>query len=151
MSIYLGVKTANGQINREPSDDNGYPVKLTGSNSLVYDGTAVWSNSASATTNIDINIPLPSSLQGNATYEITVTNPSAVSDITVIVKNKETFGGTARYPELTRFGVPKNTVDGKSVLAQGWMLGEAGRLSLSNDTILGASDGFTAYVRVRKV
>lgn len=126
-------------------------VQLTGTNIQVYDGTATWANSAAVGTIVDIDFPLPTPLQGNALYEVVVTNPSGVTDLTVRVKNKETFGGTARYPELTSFPVAANSPDGKAVLVQGWLLGEGGRLSLSNDTALGASDGFTANVRIRKV
>lgn len=126
-------------------------VTSTGSNEQVYDGSASWANSAAVNTTVNIDITLPAVLQGNALYMVTVTNPSTVSAITVVMRNKGTFGGTARYPELTRFGVPANSPDGRSMLVQGWMLGEGARLSLSNDTILGGSDGFTAYVRIRKV
>lgn len=131
--------------------DGDYDVQLTGSNALVTDTTGVWANSAAANTSTNIDVVLPPSLQGNAMYEITVTNPSVESDLTIVVKNKETFSGTSRYPELTRFGIPKNSTDGKCVLVQGWMLGEAGRISISNDTVLGAAGAFVAYVRVRKV
>lgn len=134
----------------EVASNGSQLTSLTGSNVQVYDGTSVWANSAPINTVVDKDITLPSLLQGDALYEIIVTNPSTVSDITVVVKNKETFNAIARYPELTRFGVVKNT-DGKVILVQGWMLGEGGRLTLSNDTVLGVSDGFTAYVRVRKV
>ncbi|MHB1001900.1 MAG: hypothetical protein ACYC27_21885 [Armatimonadota bacterium] len=126
-------------------------VISAGSNEQIFDGQAVWANSAVQNTAVNIDITLPTVLQGSALYMITVTNPSTVTALTVSVKNKSTFGGTAKYPELTRFGVQANAADGRSVLVQGWMLGEGGRLTLSNDTALGGSDGFTAYVRIRKV
>jgi len=126
-------------------------VAAMGSNEQIYDGSASWANSSALNTTINLDITLPNVLQGNALYMVTIINPSTVSAITAIMRNKGTFGGTARYPELTRFGAPANSVDGRSVLVQGWMLGEGARLSLSNDTILGGSDGFTAYIRIRKV
>jgi hypothetical protein len=122
-----------------------------GSNEQVYDGTAAWANSAAQNTAVNIDITPPTVLQGDALNLLIVTNPSTVTDLTVVVKNKGTFGGTARYPELTRYAVAKNLAEGKTFLVQGWMLGEGARLTLSNDTALGGSDGFTAYVRVRKV
>lgn len=126
-------------------------VIAAGSNEQIYDGSASWANNAAANTAVNIDITLPATLQGSALYMVAVTNPSTVSAITATVRNKGTFGGTARYPELTRFGVPASSPDGRSALIQGWMLGEGARLSLTNDTILGAADGFTAYVRIRKV
>ena len=126
-------------------------VAAGGSNELVLDTTATWQNSAAQGTAVNLDITLPSVLQGDALYLITVTNPSTVTDLTAVVKNKATFGGSAKYPELTRFSVAKNNADGRCVLVQGCVLGEASRLTLSNDTVLGGSDGFTAYVRIRKV
>lgn len=32
MTMYLGIKDDNGKFLREPSDNNGFPVKLSGSN-----------------------------------------------------------------------------------------------------------------------
>lgn len=137
-------------VNEQPlfTDTNPGSTKLTGSNIQVHDGTAVWANSAAVNTAVNIDIALPSPLQSDAKYLISIINPSAVTALTVKVKNKETFGA-AQYPELTTFSVPATT--DKAVLVEGWMLGEAGRLTLSNDTVLGAADGFTANVRVRKV
>jgi hypothetical protein len=144
----------NGTVVNEADgiqSDGSRFVSQIGSNVQIADATAAWANSAAAGTAVNLDVVLPTKLQSDALYEVTVTNPSAESDLTVVIKNKETFGGTARYPELTRFGVLKNNPDGKSVVVQGWLLGEAGRLSLSNDTALGLSGSFTAYVRARKV
>lgn len=122
-----------------------------GSNAQVFDGSATFANNAAAGTIVNLEVPLPASLQGDALYLISITNPSTETALTVRVRTKETLNAVARYPELTSFGVAVNTPDGKSVLVQGWMLGEAGRLSISNDTVLGAAGAFTAFVRVRKI
>jgi hypothetical protein len=122
--------------------------QIVGSNAKIADTTAVWANSAAANTAVNVDIDLPSPLQGDAKYLITVVNPSAVTALTIKVKNKETFG-TAQYPELTTINIPVNT--SKAVIVEGWLLGEASRLTLSNDTVLGIADGFTANIRVRKV
>lgn len=120
------------------------------SNESVYDGSVSFANSAAAGTAVSIDIALPAILQRDSRYLVTVTNPSAESDLTVKVRGKETLGATARYPELTSFAVGKSLPDGKSVVVQGWMLGEAGRLVITNDTALGVAGAFTAYIRVRK-
>lgn len=120
-----------------------------GSNALIYDGTASWADSAGAGTEVDLDVVLPDSLQGQALYLVTVHNPSAVTGLSVTVKGKETLGGAAVYSELTSFVVGADS--SKQVLVQGWLLGEGGRLTLSNDTALGATDGFIAYIRVRQV
>ncbi len=127
-------------------------VKLgsqSGNNEQVYDGSAAWANSSSANTNKDIDITPPTTLQVNGLYAVTVINPSAVTALTVVAQNKGTFGGSAKYSTLAQFSVAANT--NRTVIVQGWMLGEGARLTLSNDTGLGVADGFTAYVRVRKV
>ncbi len=140
-----GSITVTGYVD----DSKVTSVQVMSNNEQVYDGSVSWANSAAAGTTNNIDVALPSALQN--LYLISVTNPSTESALTVKVLNKETLGGSAKYPELTRFSVAVNSPDGKSVLVQGWLLGEAGRLVLSNDTALGASGGFTAYVRVRKV
>lgn len=125
---------------------HGY-VDSAGGN-VVYDGTASWPNSAEANTIVDLDVVLPEPLQEQSLYVVVVYNPSAVTGLAVSVKGKETFG-SAVYPVLTSFAVEAGA--SKQVLVQGWLVGEGGRLSLSNDTVLGASDGFTAYVRIRQV
>jgi hypothetical protein len=124
-----------------------------GSNALVTlsAGTAAWANNAAAGTAVDIDVTPPENRQREALYEIIVTDPSSESDLTVVVKNKETFGGTARYPELTRFGVVKSNADGIGRVVQGWLLGEGARITITNDTLIGAGGAFTAYVRVRRL
>jgi hypothetical protein len=119
------------------------------SNVNIYDGTAVWANDALINTIVNKDITLPTTLQPNGMYEIIIDNVSADTALTVVVKGKETFGETAKYPTLTTFTVAASTT--KAYLVEGWMIGEAGRLSLSNDTALGAAAGFTANIRVRKV
>jgi hypothetical protein len=118
-------------------------------NLVIYDGTAAWSNAADTNTVVDKDIPLPTTLQPDAVYLIVINNVSTVTALTVVVKSKETFGEAVKYPELTRFTVPADSV--KSYLVQGWLIGEAGRLTLSNDTVLGAAEGFTSSIRIRKV
>ncbi|MHB1651661.1 MAG: hypothetical protein ACYCVD_04180 [Desulfitobacteriaceae bacterium] len=136
---YDAIKGSNGSVN----------VAITGSLSILLDITAAWANSAAVNTAVNLDIPLPSDVHGEGLYQITITNPSAVTAITAKVKNKETLG-TAKYPLLSTISTPVSTPDGKVTVVQG-LFGEAARITLSNDTVLGVADGFSAYVRVRKL
>lgn len=118
-------------------------------NSIVAEASATWANSAAAGTQVNIDVSLPYMFQPRAKYLIITQNPSAVTALTVKVKSKETFGGTSYYPELSSIAVPVNTA--KATVVEGWMIGEGGRLTLSNDTALGTADGFTANIRVRQL
>jgi hypothetical protein len=114
------------------------------------DLTATWADSAAANTAVNVDVALPTSLQGSAKYLVEIYNPSAVTALTVIAQNKAlSFGGATRYPELTRWSVAASGV--KAVIVEGWLLDAAGRLVLSNDTALGAGQGFTASIRVIKI
>jgi len=118
----------------------------------MIDTTASWANNAAQNTAVNIDAVYGNYMRtAEDLFLLTVTNPSAVTALTVVVKTKATFGGVARYPELTRFGVPVSSTDGYSRLLQGLGAAEAIRITLSNDTALGAADAFTAYVRMKKV
>lgn len=125
-------------------------VQLAGStrNAQVdTDKTAVWANSAPANTQVNVAIAQPTTPQKNGKYLVNVRNPSTVTALTVKVRNTlAAFGGAAREAELTSIAVPANSI--KSVLVEGWLAGGGGSLLLSNDTVLGAADGFTADIRV---
>ncbi len=124
-------------------------TKLNGTNTQVYDSTALWANSAAANTVVNKDVALPTPLQRQAMYLITIINPSTVTALNVKVQTKETISAVDHYADLTSFSVAAN---GKtSTLVQGWLLGAAGRLALTNATALGAADTFTALVRVRSV
>lgn len=124
-------------------------VQLAGSarNAQVdTDKTATWANSAAANTQVTVAVSQPATPQKNAKYLINVRNPSTVTALTVKVRNTlAAFGGATREAELTSIAVPANSI--KSVLVEGWLAG-GGSLLLSNDTVLGAADGFTADIRV---
>ena len=122
---------------------------LSVNNELVAATTAAWANSALINTAVNVDVALPTVLQPDSLYEITIINPSAGTAINVSVCNKITISATAYYPELTSFQILAS--EDRSVLVQGFLLMEAGRLTLSNVTALGAAGGFTALVVVTKV
>ena len=127
------------------------PTQITGSNIKVgEDLTAIWLENALINTGVNVDIELPATLQGNAKYLIEIYNPSTVTALTVIAQNKSTnFGGDTRYPELTRWGININS--SKCVIIEGFLLDSGGRLILSNDTALGAEQGFSASIRIIKI
>ena len=123
-------------------------------NTLLYRGTVSWANSDPAGTAKPIDLTLSAGgHQPQGLYAVLVTNPSTESDLTVVVRNQFTDpGSTVRRPELTRFGVSKNQADGRAFVVEGWLIGDlAGRLVLTNDTVLGAAGAFTTAVEVRSV
>jgi redox-regulated HSP33 family molecular chaperone len=103
-----------------------------------------WANSAAAGTVVNVDVPGAQA----AVAAVTVRNPSAVTALTVKVQGKETLGGAARYPEIASLAVPANTTK-QFFIDEMWLVGEGGRLAVTNDTLLGAGDGFTGQVRVR--
>lgn len=127
-------------------------MEQRGDNTQVFDGSVAFANSAAAGTVQNANIdPLPTVLQKDARYLVVVTNPSAESAITVRLRNRETFGATQRFPEITNFGVPVSTPEGVARVVEGFMLGEAARIAVSNDTAVGVAGAFTVQLRVRKL
>lgn len=125
----------------------------TGNGELLYEGAAVWANSAPVGTVVDLDLPASAlgAREPDAKYAITVRNPSTVTALTLTVRNAETLGGALRYPQLgaSTYAIPINSPQGRTYVVEGFLIGEGGRLSLSNDTVLGVADGFTADVRVR--
>jgi hypothetical protein len=125
-------------------------VAIFGNNEQISgDQTASWGNSAAAGTVVDLDIPLPRELQLDAKYVVVIRNPSTETALTVKVKNKESFGANVVYPEVISIAVPVNSI--KFAIVEGWMLGEAGRLTLTNDAATGLAGAFTADIRIRKV
>ena len=128
------------------------------SGEVIFQGNLTWSNSAPQNTagvsggNGWVDIALPTALQRDALYTVAVTNASADSALTVVVQNAESFTGLGtKYPELVRFSVAANNPDGKIALVQGFLLGTAGRIVATNDTVLSAGGGFISYIVIRKV
>lgn len=122
----------------------------------------VFANSASANTQKTATVAVPE--EGMATndpvqaYKIAVHNPSAVTDLTVKLFTVEaSLGGAARDCLLESLVVPKAaTVTGTAInaheyLVGGMFCGGALKIVVSNDTVLGGADGFTATIRIREV
>lgn len=120
------------------------------------DQVVSWANSAAANTQKVITFAKPADPVGE--YELIVYNPSTVTDLTVkIFAVEPSLGGADRDGLITEAAIPKAaTKTGTSIntdihFVHGMFNGANCKLILSNDTALGASDGFDAYVRLREV
>ena len=135
-------------------------VQLTGSNlrqtQIGTDQTATWANSAAANTQVSVTITKPTVPVGE--YELIIYNPSTVTDLTIKVFAVEAaLGGGARDALITTIPVLKSqAITGTIISAyvriiHGIFNGADCKLVISNDTALGAAEGFTAYIRLREV
>lgn len=123
---------------------------LIGNNEEIKNTSVTWLAEASANTEKDVDIVLPNTIDGDNLYEILIHNPSTVTALSVDIKVKWTDSGdTTRYSTLTNLGI--NSAEGEANLVQGSLLAEGSRITLSNDTVLGVGEGFTAYIQVREV
>lgn len=133
-------------------------IKLLINKNVIYEkhseSTAAFANSATANTQKTIDLTMKRPIE---IYAIIINNPSTVTDLTVKVFNKEVFGEDTKYAYITSFTVPKSqsltgtTIDTYLVLVEGMFIGGDVRLVVSNNTALGASEGFTSTFRIREV
>ncbi len=145
-SIPAGTNTIGSVINK------GNQLRET---QVGTDQTVTWANSDAANTQKTVTFAKPSTPMSE--YELVVYNPS-ITDITVKIFNVETgLGSGDRDALLTVVNIPKaqaltgTTINTHIKLISGMFNGGACKLVLSNDAALGASDGFSAYVRLREV
>lgn len=127
---------------------NPLPIRGNGSLENIFDGSFAFANSAEAGTIVNVAVPLPSSLNKDAKYKLTVINPTTVTGLVISVQNKETISGTAYYPEVRNIGI--NAGESRDFIVDG-LFGESARFAVSNYSALGLSDGFTGLVRIRRI
>jgi len=136
------------------------PVQLTGSilrqTQAGTDQTIIWANSAAINTQQTVTFTKPASPVSE--YELIVYNPSTITDITVKIFNVETsLGAGTRDALVTTVSIPKSqavtgtTINTQAKYLHGVFNGTDCKLVLSNDTVLGVADGFSAYLRIREV
>jgi len=142
------------------------PNRLLAVAQIGTDQTATYANSAAANTQVIISVT-------KATYpaqrhQIVIYNPSTVTDLTVKIFGKCLVLGdsvvdidgtttTTKSSLYDSFTVPKKqSITGTTINTyvkeiEGIFADTDLRIVVSNDTVLGASDGFSAYVRVKSV
>ncbi|KJS81648.1 MAG: hypothetical protein JM58_16365 [Peptococcaceae bacterium BICA1-8] len=112
----------------------------------------VFANSALVNTQKVVEITKPDTQTSNM-HEIIIHNPSEVTDLTLKCFNVETEGDAY----ITSVIVPKKAtttgtvMDTYSIFIEGLFRGTDVKLVISNNTALGAAEGFTAKVKVREV
>ena len=122
----------------------------------------VFANSAAVNSQVSqiVAAPTEATAQNDPTqaYKIAVVNPSAKSDLTLkLFTVEKSLGGADNDCLLQVLDVPvAQTVSGTAVQAHEFLVGGifcGGDLKIvaSNNTALGASDGFGAAVRIREV
>jgi len=115
-----------------------------------------WSNNSSANTQKEVVISIPEDPVEE--YMLIIYNPSLITDVSFKVFNIEgMLGGAERYAFLTNILCSKKlTISGTEIEAyaipiHGIYCGTNLKMVLSNDSPLGATEGFTLYFRLRKV
>lgn len=160
-AIHQRVKIEYGpnDTTNEVTDALPLPTKLPPSQQ-IFNGTAVWANSAAVNTEVlkDLDI---SGINPGRLLMVIIRNPSTVTDLLCLVKWEwvDSVGSTTRWAALStpsgpsyfttlKQGSSGADADGQAFLIDGGLLAAGGKLSLKNVTALGGSDGFTASVQV---
>lgn len=116
----------------------------------------VWENGSAANVIREVVVSKPDIVTDK--YQLIVYNPSTVTDLIVDVCALETLGGEERNSLLTRITVPRAqtapngiTYDTHTFTIEGLFNGTACKFIAYNTTELGASDAFSAYLRIREL
>lgn len=121
---------------------------------IAYAGDQVWANNAPINTEKTIDITFNTKRMHDIL--ILIKHPSTITDLTV--KVQDTMAGPT-YCLKSTFGVAKGGTNNVSILVEkvggpgaldttGLQYAGVIRISLFNDTALGAAEGFTAHVVV---
>ena len=143
-----------------PGTTNKVIAELTGRNLIQTqvgaDVPFVFAHSAPVNNQQAATITAPASPVSE--YELAIYNPSTVTDITVKLYNVEAaLAGGTRDAYITSFVVPKSqlvsgtTINTYAVFVEGLFNGGNVKAVVSNNTVLGGADGFTATMRLRAV
>ncbi len=136
------VQLPDGTLTPEIADEAGYVLsKQVGSNALVGTYSVTFAASATADTVETVSVPLPTTLQKDALYLVSVNNPSGLgTSVTVTFQNAIGFGGKNVLSTVTSLDVASGAV--QSYMVQGWLLGDGfAQISVSNDAATSASGG----------
>jgi hypothetical protein len=133
---------------------------LVSGRKIGSDNAIVFANSALVNTQVSVDIAIDKTTLPGARprFTLEVYNPSTVTDLTVKLMSKAlALGGAARDCLIETIIIPKSqAITGTTVntylnLLEGLFIGDDLKLIVSNNTALGAAEGFTAYARVREV
>lgn len=119
---------------------------------VLVDDQATWANLASADTEQVVSVPRPSwgGDPEQAKAVILVHNPSSVTALSGTYRlTFEDSQGTERKADLATFAVATNET--KAIVVDVGFTELGAEVALSNDSLLGASDGFSAEVQVQQL
>lgn len=154
--MYLVEQILNQVFNKVESR---LKVEVSGIITAMQIGTdqaVAFANSAAINTQVNVDFTKPT--VSKPRYKIAVYNPSTVTDLTVkIFSVALDFGGGTRYDFIDSFVIPKSqvitgtTINAYTKFIEGLFVGTDLRLVVSNNTVLGTAEGFSAYIRLREV
>lgn len=120
------------------------------------DIAVTWTNNSSANTQKEIVISIPADPVEE--YMLIIYNPSLITDVSFKLFNIEgSLGGAERYALLTnvlcskKLTISGTVIDTYAIPIHGIFCGTNIKTVLSNDSPLGATEGFTLYFKIRKV
>lgn len=125
---------------------SGSLVPQLGWNKYLGTYSVAFAANVAAGTVETVAVPIPTDVQKDALYLVSVNNPSALgTSVTVTFNNGVNFGGsTPDYSEVTSVDVASAAI--KSYLIQGWLLGDAdAQISASNDAAASSSGGTVQF------
>lgn len=129
----------------EGQDNSSYSI-VNGKNVLVANASVNFVSNATANTVENATITLPTLLQKDAIYLISINNPSSLgSAVNVTLNNGMLFAtATPVYCEVFNVDVPSGTA--KCYVVQGWLLGDSSaQISVKNDTTVSSSGGTVTF------
>lgn len=131
-------------------------VADAGADESLVNGLATWANSAPVNTAVNLDVPIPVRPTPTGKLLVLVNNPSTVTALTGTLKTRWTDNVPAAQVATLRSGasdvtvaVPANTT--KGFVVDLFALADGGRITWTNDTVLGVGDGFTARIQVRQL
>ena len=140
------VQTPSGILLPEITDSGGYvQSKTVGSNVLVGTYNVTFAASAAANTTETASVALPTTLQKDALYLVSVNNPTGLgTSVTVTFRNAIGFGGSNVFITVDSVDIASGALQG--YLVQGWLLGDgAAQISVTNDVAASASGGTVQF------
>lgn len=154
MSSKILIRVLDTVLNALKVTTAGNMVRQT---QVDVDKSVTFANSAPANTQAAaITITRPANPVKE--HELIVYNPSTITDLTVKLFAVETnLGGGSRDVLIATVIIPKKqtttgtNIEAHAKFATGLFNGADLKIQVSNDTVLGVADGFTANLRLREV
>lgn len=125
----------------EGVNNSAYSV-VNGKNVLIANASVNFASNATANTVETATVMIPTLLQKDATYLISINNPVELGTAVNVTLNNGMYFGTATpvYSKVFNVDVPSGTV--QSWVVQGWLMGDSSsQIYVKNDSPASASGG----------